>query len=71
MLYEHCHVASPFRDGVYDRRGKGWPHGEFEMELQTSQNRSLPDLPRASRPHDSACHDVARRIVGTGGPGEA
>ena len=39
-------------------------------EGQPSQNRGLLDLPRTSRVHDSACHDVARRIVGTRGPGE-
>ena len=39
-------------------------------EGRTFTKIEVLDLPWTSRPHDSACHGVARRIVGTGGPGE-
>ena len=39
-----------------------------ELGVQISQNRSLPDPLRTSRPHDSTYHLVGRRIVGTRSP---
>ena len=63
-----CEVWSSSSDPFYMEKclhAKGVRTG-----VQTSQNRDLLDLLWTSRPHDSMCHIVARRIVRTRGPEE-
>ena len=42
-----------------------------ELEVQTSYIEVSRTFPGPPDPHDSTCHVMARRIVGTRGPGEA